>query len=161
MGPTDIPSVGFSILGVTMKKVSLSLLLGVMQACSLVLSSYQSSSWGPDSLWPSFLFILPGGIPSSWRYSIRTIPNRNHNAVLMVQAYTNGQPLRVGLYRKLSTEELMLLNYDVGEDSWESPGLQEDPNSPSYRRWVLSVHWKDWCWCWNSNTLATWCKELT
>jgi len=21
-------------------------------------------------------------------------------------------------------------------------------------------HWKDWCWSWNSNTLATWCKEL-
>ena len=28
-------------------------------------------------------------------------------------------------------------------------------------RSVLSVHWKDWCWSWNSNTLATWCKELT
>ena len=26
---------------------------------------------------------------------------------------------------------------------------------------VLSVHWKDWCWSWISNTLATWCKELT
>ena len=23
------------------------------------------------------------------------------------------------------------------------------------------VFWKDWCWSWNSNTLATWCKELT
>ena len=22
-------------------------------------------------------------------------------------------------------------------------------------------HWKDWCWSWNSNTLATSCKELT
>ena len=22
-------------------------------------------------------------------------------------------------------------------------------------------YWKDWCWSWNSNTLATWCKELT
>ena len=22
------------------------------------------------------------------------------------------------------------------------------------------VHWKDWCWSWNSNTLATWCEEL-
>ena len=27
--------------------------------------------------------------------------------------------------------------------------------------WVLGVHWKDWCWSWNSNTLATWCEELT
>ena len=24
-----------------------------------------------------------------------------------------------------------------------------------------SVHWKDWCWSWNSNTLATSCEELT
>ena len=22
-------------------------------------------------------------------------------------------------------------------------------------------HWRDWCWDWSSNTLATWCKELT
>ena len=22
-------------------------------------------------------------------------------------------------------------------------------------------HWKDWCWSWNSNTLARWCEELT
>ena len=37
----------------------------------------------------------------------------------------------VGLWRKLSTEELMLLNCGVGEDSWESLGLQGDPTSPS------------------------------
>ena len=24
----------------------------------------------------------------------------------------------------------------------------------------MSVHCKDWCWSWNSNNLATWCKEL-
>ena len=37
----------------------------------------------------------------------------------------------VGLWRKLSTEKLMLLNCGVGEDSWESLGLQGDPTSPS------------------------------
>ena len=26
---------------------------------------------------------------------------------------------------------------------------------------ILGVHWKDWCWSWNANTLATWCGELT
>ena len=26
---------------------------------------------------------------------------------------------------------------------------------------VLNIHWKDWCWSWNSNALATWCEELT
>ena len=29
------------------------------------------------------------------------------------------------------------------------------------RKSILNIHWKDWCWSWNSNTLATWCKELT
>ena len=38
--------------------------------------------------------------------------------------------MRVGLWRKLSTEELMLFNCSVGEDSWESLGLQGDPTSP-------------------------------
>ena len=42
--------------------------------------------------------------------------------------------VRVGLWRKLSAEELMLLNCGIGEDSWESR---------------------------NSDTLATLCKELT
>jgi len=39
--------------------------------------------------------------------------------------------VRVGLERKLSAKELMLLNCGVGEDSRESLGLQGDPTSPS------------------------------
>ena len=39
--------------------------------------------------------------------------------------------VRVGRWRKLSTEKLMLLNCVAGEDSWESLGLQGDPTSPS------------------------------
>ena len=26
---------------------------------------------------------------------------------------------------------------------------------------TLSIHWRDWCWSWSCNTLATWCKEPT
>ena len=26
--------------------------------------------------------------------------------------------------------------------------------------WIF-IHWKDWCWSWNFNTLATWCEQLT
>ena len=48
-----------------------------------------------------------------------------------------------------------------GENSWESLGLQGDPTSPSERKSVLNIHWKDWYWSWKSNTLATWCEELT
>ena len=29
------------------------------------------------------------------------------------------------------------------------------------KRSVLNIHWKDWCWSKNSNTLASWCKELS
>ena len=58
-------------------------------------------------------------------------------------------------------QELMLLNCSVGEDSWESLRLQGDPTSPVWRRSVLGVDSKDWCWSWNSTTLATSCKELT
>ena len=62
---------------------------------------------------------------------------------------------------KLSAEELMLLNCGVWEDSWESLGLQGEPTSPSWGKSVQGVHWKDWCWSWNSNTLVTWRVELT
>ena len=55
----------------------------------------------------------------------------------------------------------MLLKCGVGKDSWESLGLQGDPTSPFWRRSVLNIHWKDWCWSWKSNSLATWCAELT
>ena len=24
---------------------------------------------------------------------------------------------------------------------------------------TMNIHWKDWCWSWSSNTLATWCEE--
>ena len=34
--------------------------------------------------------------------------------------------------------------------SYENPG-----------GYVVTIHWKDSCWSWNSNTLVTWCKELT
>ena len=47
--------------------------------------------------------------------------------------------LRVGLWRKLSAEELMLLNSGVGEDSWESHGLQGCQSSQSKRKksWIF------------------------
>ena len=48
-------------------------------------------------------------------------------------------------HRKLSAEELILLNCGVGEDSWESLGLQGDPTSPFWRRSALGFLWKEWC----------------
>ena len=32
-------------------------------------------------------------------------------------------------------------------------------NQPEHS--LTNIHWKDWCWSCNSNTLTTWCEELT
>ena len=69
--------------------------------------------------------------------------------------------VRVGLWRKLSAEELRLLNCGVGENSWESLGLQGDPTRPFWRRSALGFLWREWCWSWNSSPLATSFEELT
>ena len=53
--------------------------------------------------------------------------------------------VRVGLWRRLSAEELMRLNCGVGEDSWESLGLQGDPTSPFWNRSALGFLWREWC----------------
>ena len=49
--------------------------------------------------------------------------------------------VRVGLWRRLSTEELMLLNCGVGEDSWESLGLHWVHSKPVHPKgdqsWVF------------------------
>ena len=50
----------------------------------------------------------------------------------------------VRLWRRLSAEVLMLLNCGVGEDSWESLGLQGDPTSPFWRRLALGCFWREW-----------------
>ena len=68
--------------------------------------------------------------------------------------------VRVGLWRRLSTEELMLLNRGVGEDSWV-PWTARRSNQSILKEISSGCFWKYWCWSWITNTLATWCKELT
>ena len=47
--------------------------------------------------------------------------------------------VRVGLQRKLSIEELMLLNCGIGEDSWESLGVEGDQriNPQENESWIF------------------------
>ena len=49
------------------------------------------------------------------------------------------------------------------EDSWEPLEQQGYQSSKSWRKSILNIHWKDWCWSWSwhLNTLASWCEELT
>ena len=50
----------------------------------------------------------------------------------------------------------------VLEKTLESPlDCKEIQPVPPKRDQSWVFIWKDWCWSWNSNTLATWCEELT
>ena len=67
--------------------------------------------------------------------------------------------VKVGLWRRLSAKELMLLNCDVGEDSWEYLARRSNQSilkeiSPGYSLEGLMLKLK-------LNTLATSCEELT
>ena len=68
--------------------------------------------------------------------------------------------VRVGLWRKLSAEELMLLNCGIGEDFCESLGLQGDPSSLFWRRSVL-ISLEGMMLKLKLRTLATSCEELS
>ena len=41
------------------------------------------------------------------------------------------------------------------------PWTSRRSNQSIVKESVLNIHWKDWCWSWNSNTLATWFEELS
>ena len=51
----------------------------------------------------------------------------------------------------------------VLEKTLESPldCKEIQPVHPKGNQSWMNIHWKAWCWSWSSNTLATWCKELT
>ena len=42
------------------------------------------------------------------------------------------------------------------------PWTARRSNQPTILKKIsYDIHWKDWCWSWNYNNLATWCKEWT
>ena len=41
------------------------------------------------------------------------------------------------------------------------PWTTRRSNQSILKEFSLNIHWKDWCWSWNSNPLATWCEEPT
>ena len=71
---------------------------------------------------------------------------------------------RVSLHGCSSKVQPLLLTlgeeYLLTRSSWPWHGVA--PLSPPVPAQPLLLgHWKDWCWSWNSNTLATSCEELT
>ena len=41
------------------------------------------------------------------------------------------------------------------------PWIERGSNQSLQRKSVLNIHWKDRCWSWSSDTVATWSEELT
>ena len=56
---------------------------------------------------------------------------RGQQRMRWLNGVTGSMDMRNGPLRRLSAEELMLLNCGAGEDSWESLGLQGDQTSQS------------------------------
>ena len=87
-------------------------------------------------------------IQPSYPLSSPSPPDHNpsqYQSSPMSQLFTwGGQSTGVSALASFCTE-LMLLNCGVGEDSWESLGLQGDPTSPFWRRSALGFLWKEWC----------------
>ena len=90
--------------------------------------------WRVDSLEKTLML---GGIGGRRR--------RGRQRMRWLDGITDLMDVRDGLWRRLSTKELMLLNCGVGEDSWESLGLQGDPTSTFWRISALGFLWKEWC----------------
>ena len=92
-----------------------------------------SSSSGTEG-WGNRLSSVPV-IPVVWSSHPSVIPllqkNTPNNMHLLWLFQWSGMGVKVGLWRKLSAKELMLLNCGVGEDSWEFLGLQGNPTNPS------------------------------
>ena len=122
------------------------------------------------SLHGSFLIALPPqsftcAIPSAWMLFLQissqftlwlhvdfcshtwaenNVPHHSHALPQLFSRVVKTDFIYYTFRRKLSTEELMLLNCGVGEDSWESLGLQGDPTSPFWRRSALGFLWNEW-----------------
>ena len=87
----------------------------------------------------------------------------SHKESDMTEQLNNNKYLHIHWEKKegRQTHRYMYLRTDTfGEGSWESLGLQGDPTSPFWRRSALRFLWREWCWSWNSSTLATSCEEL-
>ena len=41
------------------------------------------------------------------------------------------------------------------------PWMARRPNQSIQRKSTVHIQWKNWCWSWSSNTLATWWEEVT
>ena len=115
--------------------------------------------------WLKRLFIVTSKIMIGIQLHIYPIIRRHHFANQSPYSQSYGFSSRhIQMWELDLKEGRMSKNWclwiSAGDDSWESLWLQRK-TSQSYRKSTLNTYWKDWCWTWSSNTLATWCEEQT
>ena len=67
---------------------------------------------------------------------------------------------RVGRFGRMALKRVKYHVWNELQKTLKSP-LDCKEIKPINPKSVLNIHRKDWCWSWSSNTLATWCEELT
>ena len=100
--------------------------------------------------------------PKYWSFSFSISPSKEHPGLISFRMYWSPCSPRdsqesspTPQFKSINSLELSFLHsttltsiHDhcgVGEDSWESLGLQGDPTGPFWRRSALGFRWKEWC----------------
>ena len=124
---TEIPSLSLALFVVMLPKAHLTLHSRMSGSRWVIIPSWLSGSWRSflysSSVYSFHLFSISSA-------SVRSIPFLS----FIVLIFAWNIPL-----------VSLLLNCGLGEDSWESLGLQGDPTSPFWRRSALGFLWKEWC----------------
>ena len=100
----------------------------------------------PDSIWKSRDITLPTEVCTVKAMAFPTVMYECESWTIKKAEHWTIDVFELWCWRRLLKESL---------------GLQGDQTSQSERISTLNIHWKNWCWSWNSNTWATWCEELT
>ena len=67
----------------------------------------------------------------------------------------------VGLQKKAEHRKIDAFELQCWRRLLRVPWTARISNQFILKKSVMNIHWTDWCWSWSSNTLATWCEELT
>ena len=106
------------------------------------------NSLGQNTGWVAFPFSRGSSQPRDWT---------------QVSCMAGGFFTNWAIREALSTKELMfqtLVLVKTLESPLDSKEIKS-VNPTQSRKSTLNIHWKDWCWSWSCNTLATWCEEPT
>ena len=123
------------------------------------------SSWVPKSLWT---VIAAMKLKNAWKKKLNSVLKSRDITLPTKVCTVNATVFPVVMYGWES--------WTIKKDEYQRTDVSElwcwrrllrvawtarRSNQSILKKSVLSIHWKDWCWSWDSNTLAIWCEEVT